>query len=1171
MNILFNDSWKFLKTDAEFSLEEAEKAASGFFTGEKEFKPVEIPHDWLIWDTNNLYETSTGWYVKDFELSEMANHVFLRFDGVYMDTQVYVNGELAFEWKYGYSTFTFEITKYLVYGMNRLFVRVNHVSPNTRWYSGAGIYRDVHFITKEDAYLVCDGTYVHTTELEDGDYRIEIKTEVYKGSRDCMPVYSLWKDGALVANLGAGREMRNARDLYQKRQENNQRKIGESGLTEFAMPDFNEFADVTMFKAEAVVEKPLRWDTESPNLYSLHVALVPVKRLFDDERIDSEHIKIGFKSIVFDTEKGLFLNGRNIKIKGVCEHHDLGLLGAAFDKEAMRRKLTILRKMGVNSIRTSHNMPDPKFFDLCDEMGLLVDCEAFDMWEMPKTAYDYARFFPKWSYKDVASWVRRDRNRASLLMWSLGNEIPDTVNGDHGVPITKHLTIQVLNYDPYMNGHVTIGSNFMPWEGGQKCAEIVQLAGYNYAEKLYEEHHEKHPDYVIYGSETSSIVSSRGVYHFPASEITMSEDDEQCSSLGNSAVSWGAKSIEALVYVDRDIPYSMGQYLWTGTDYIGEPTPYQTKNSYFGQVDTAGFPKDDYYCLMAEWTKQEENPFVHVYPYWSWNEGQLIDVRACSTGDIVELFLNGRSLGKKYIDHEHGKELFPLWQVPYEPGEIKAVAYDIRGNVIAKHIRHSFSESRYPVLSAEGNVRYSVSQRKPDGTERSIITIYPDKENELIFVDITACDEDGFTVENAMDYVELTVTGGKLLGMDNGDSTDWDSYKGNKRKLFNGKLLAMVRAEGTGEICVEAKLSRGFNDRIPVREIKLTTDKPLVFKPGCEKINIKAEIFPKNASDKDITLNAVNVSGIEVDYIQLSDLVTNPDGTITACITALGDGMGYIRATSKSGTDKIKNISCLEYKAEGFGYHFTNPYKYISCGLFDRVLGDVGAGNDKGISTEENARSGAIYKNIDFGEFGSDEMMIDLFTFSGDTYHIDMYLGEPDKGGELFYTLDYKKPCIWNQYQPETYKLPKRLKGLKTIAFMADCKLHIKGFMFTKQEKAFSEINAADYSNILGDSFKVGQRSVTDIGNNVVLSYDAMDFGEKGAGKLIIHGKTELNTLTIRLRFSGDGFEEVQNFAISGQNDTHEIDLTRLTGRGTVDFIFLPGTKFDFDSFEFKT
>ncbi len=1169
MDILFNDSWRFLKTDADFSLEEAEKAASGFFDLDKEFKPVEIPHDWLIWDTQNLYETGTGWYVKDFQLSEMTEHAFFRFDGVYMDSEVFINGQKAFEWKYGYSTFTFEATKYLVYGMNRIIVCVHHVSPNTRWYSGAGIYRDVHFITKNQAYLVCDGSYVHTTELSDGDYKIEIETEVFKGNTDCMPVYSLWKEGALVANLGAGIEYGNARDIFIKRQKNNIEKIGESGLTEFSLPDFNEFRDITLFKAEAVVEAPLRWDTDSPNLYSLHVALVPKKRLFDDERIDGEHIKIGFKSVVFDTEKGFFLNGRNMKIKGVCEHHDLGLLGAAFDIDALRRKFNILKKMGVNSIRTSHNMPAPQLFDLCDEMGLLVDCEAFDMWEMPKTEFDYARFFPKWSYKDVASWVRRDRNRASIIMWSLGNEIPDT-NCEHGVPITKHLTTQVLNYDPYKNAHVTIGSNFMPWDGAQACAEIVKLAGYNYTEKLYEEHHKKHPDYVIYGSETSSIVSSRGVYHFPASEITMSEDDEQCSSLGNSAVSWGAKSIEALVYVDRDISFSMGQYLWTGTDYIGEPTPYQTKNSYFGQVDTAGFPKDDYYCLMAEWTRQEDNPFVHLYPYWNWNEGQLIDMRACTTGDMVELFLNGRSLGKKYIDHEKGKELFPIWQVPYEPGEIKAVAYDIRGNVIAKHIRHSFGEAKYPVLTAEGNVRYMVSQRKPDGTKRSIITIYPEKKNELIFVDITACDEEGYTVENAMDYVELTVTGGKLLGMDNGDSTDYDSYKGNIRKLFNGKLMAMVRAESTGEITVEAKLTKGFGGRVPVRAIKLTSDKPLVFKPGCEKIRVNATVLPENATDKEIRLTAVNSSGIEVDFLSVSDLKKEEDGSWTAEITALGDGCGYIRATSKSGTDKIKIISCIEYTSEGFGYHFVNPYKYVSCGLFDRVIGDVGAGNDKGVSTEENAYSGAVYRNIDFGEFGSDEMTIDLFTFSDSVYHIDMYLGEPDNGGELFTTLDYKKPCIWNQYQPETYKLPKRLKGLKTVAFMANCKLHIKGFLFTKQEKAFSRINASDYDSILGDSFKVGETAVTDIGNNVVLGFDNMDFGEKGTKKLVIFGKTPLDTMTIRMKFTGDGVDNTQNYAISGCNEVHEIALEKLCGKGKIEFIFLPGTRFDFFGFEFK-
>ena len=348
------------------------------------------------------------------------------------------------------------------------------------------------------------------------------------------------------------------------------------------------------------------------------------------------------------------LNGKKIKLNGVCEHHDLGALGAAFNKAALKRRFVILKEMGVNAVRTAHNMPAVELMELADEMGILIVSEAFDMWEKSKTPYDYARFFKEWAHIDVKSWVMRDRNHPSLLMWSIGNEIYDTHAGERGQEVTKMLMDYVLKYDPRENAKVTIGSNFMPWENAQKCADIVKVAGYNYAEKYYKKHHEEHQDWIIYGSETASIVQSRGIYHFPFEKSILADDDEQCSALGNSTTSWGAKSAEACIIAERDTPFSLGQFIWTGFDYIGEPTPYHTKNSYFGQIDTATFKKDSYYIYQAEWTDYKTKPMVHIFPYWDFNKGQMIDVRVCSNACKIELQLNGITIGTHVIDHEHG-------------------------------------------------------------------------------------------------------------------------------------------------------------------------------------------------------------------------------------------------------------------------------------------------------------------------------------------------------------------------------------------------------------------------------------------------------------------------------------------------------------------------------------
>ncbi|MCQ2537731.1 MAG: DUF4982 domain-containing protein [Lachnospiraceae bacterium] len=1165
MNKVFNDSWKFLKTDIRATYQEV----SGLLAS---FSEVKIPHDWLIGDSKNLYETSAGWYYKEFTVNEKAAHTFLRFDGVYMDSEVYVNDVKVGEWKYGYSTFCFEITEQLVEGTNKVMVHVRHEAPNSRWYSGAGIFRDVHYIEKDAFYLPEDGSYVNITPLGNGDFQLDIEIEAYlpflederpKKVQMIKPACTLISDTGRKILLGEAEYAGVVEDIFAERFETAKKKVEFEELEGYREPDFHEeYKNRGLYKLSATVHQPDIWDIENPRLYTLFTGLFYVGTdQSSPEILDSISYKVGFKTIQYDLNNGLILNGKNIKLNGVCEHHDLGALGAAFNKDAMKRKFRILKKMGVNALRTSHNMPDPKVMELCDEMGILVDNEAFDMWEMTITTYDYARFFPQWSSRDVASWIRRDRNHVSNIMWSIGNEIPDTVNGDKGVPITKHLVANLLIHDPYGTSKPTIGSNFMEWEKARNCTAVMGVAGYNYAERLYRKQHEEHPDWIIYGSETSSMVTSRGVYHFPIEESIMADEDGQCSSIGNSTTSWGARNVESCVYLDRDIEFSLGQFLWSGFDYIGEPTPYSYKNSYFGQIDTAGFPKDQYYCFMAEWTTEEENPFVHLYPYWNWNEGQLIDVRACSTGKAIELFLNGKSLGRKYINHEQGKELVPTWKVPYEKGELLAIAYDETGKEIAKDRHVTFGDSYRPIVFVEHHAQYRVL--KSDDTYSAKIAIEPDG-RQLYFVDISMADINGNIVENAMDYCCVKVENGSLVGTDNGDSTDYDSFKADTRKLFNGKLMAMIEPNGTDTVLVT--VTRITSERVPVRQLEIVSEKPLCFTADDNERIVRINVYPENATDKDVTLKVVNSAAIELDSAKIEKISGNEYR-----ITAEGDCKGYLRATSKSGTDMVRIISQLELSVEGMGEKNICPYKFVSAGLNSKIIGDVGSGNDKGVCFAPHGESGVVFNNVDFGT-GTDELELTLFTFSDAEYEVRLYDGDmSDEKAELIQTLVYKQPCDWNVYKLQKFKLAKRLKGIMTISFAVEAMFHMKGFEFTKQEKAYSRLQAVDYDHILGDSFKVTDTSVKEIGNNVCLTFNNMNFGEKGASRIQIEGSTPLEEMTIRLQFTpNNGQPFIQSFSVKGGVKTHQCSIEKLTGEGKVEFIFLPGTQFDFDAFCFE-
>lgn len=1192
--VLWTEGWEFLKTSLGTSYEEA-------CARKKDFAAVELPHDWLIYDAHNLYEDGFGWYRKSFEnpLSE-GERMQLRFDGIYMDCTVYVNGKAAADWKYGYTTFDVDVTDFLKKGKNEVVVLVRHQSPNTRWYSGAGIYRNVWMKVCKSAYLPLDGTYVvvkprgAATE-ENRSFELTLTTEVCAQTKKGLSVqYEIAREPLYEFADGRSESEEHFVKAFAGTWE------GESWSAKVT----NNSASL-----HTIIEDPALWDVKSPYCYRLSVKLYEGKEL-----LDWQTETIGFRSIGFTPNEGLFLNGRRVKIQGVCEHHDLGCLGAAFYERALERQFQILREMGTNSIRTSHNPPAPEFMELCDRMGFLVDAECFDMWERSKTTYDYARFFKEWAQRDVRSWVRRDRNHPSVYLWSIGNEIYDTHADEHGQEITKRLTAYVRENDPECNAQVTIASNYMPWEGAQKCADLVKMAGYNYGEKCYAAHHEAHPDWILYGSETTSVVQSRGIYHFPLSQSILSDEDLQCSALGNSATSWGAESTEKSLTDHRDADYVFGHYVWTGFDYIGEPTPYHTKNSYFGQIDTAGFPKDSYYMFAAEWTDWTERPMVHVFPYWDFNEGQMIDVRACTNAPQVELFVNGRRQGRQKIDHASGKSLLGNWRVPYEPGVITAIAYDEDGKEVCREERRSFGDSKQICLTPD---RFVMNADASD----------------MIFLTIETLDAKGHPVENAVDYVTVRIEGpARLLGMDNGDSTDYDEYKTDTRKLFSGKLLAVIASTGesgdirvvaSGEglqecqVLLEAKpcaasaalgaaaTQNAASDKQTAattkrsgskKNAKQATAKPAYF--PTRKLEITAEdakcklsrrkkemylqvrILPETATPT-LIWKVVGPGGIELPVAKIEEVSFAQSATSNvrmAKVSALGDGDFLVRCMAQEPDGKITVISELDFSAKGFGQAFLDPYGFITGGLYTKSKGDIGNGNEKGFSFSREGESAVLFENIDFGDFGSDEITIPIFALTSEPYSIELWEGMPGEAESKYITtLDYQKPSIWNTYQEETWKLPRKLVGVTSLGMrMKDEKIHVKGFSFKKPEKAFSLIYAAQAGRIYGDAFTKKETCVDGIGNNVTMEFENMDFGDAGTDGITICGYTPLAVNTIHLRFRPEGSDEIISrmveFKETGKEAYEEQTFTfeRISGKGRMDLVFLPGCQFNMESIRFR-
>jgi beta-galactosidase len=932
MKKLFNANWHFAKSDISADFNDIETL---------NFKPVEIPHDWLIYDVNNLYETSYGWYKKNLVINNLNKSHRLYFEGVYMDCTIYINKEAVFDWKYGYTSFEADISDFIQLGDNEIIVLVRHLSPNSRWYSGAGIYRNVWLLETEKTYIKTDSLYF-SAKKHNHVWRVNVSAEVTGND-------------SLIFNI----------------------------------------ADITTEENEFDVTIPDEkiWSLDNPYLFKLSARL--------KHGTDEVTCRVGFREMQFTPDKGFFLNGKNIKINGVCLHHDLGCLGAAFNKEAQRRQLLTMKEMGANAVRTAHNPPAKEFMELCDELGILVNNEFIDMWEMPINEYDYARFFPDWYEKDVKSWVRRDRNHACLMMWSIGNEILDTHVSERGLEVTKMLHKAVRKHDPLMNALTTIGSNYMQWENAQACAEAVDLVGYNYGEHLYEEHHKNNPSWLIYGSETTSGTKSRGIYHFPLKSEFLSHENLQCSSLGNCKSGFQKLNAEEVIIANRDIDYCAGMFIWTGSDYLGEPSPYSTKSAYFGAIDTAGIKKDIFWLYKAAWTSE---PVLHILPYWDFNIGQEIDVVVYTNLKEAELFINERSCGKKTAEN------YTLtWKVNYEEGKIIVVAGEYKAE------RRSFKDSAEIILKPDKTLI------KADGLD-------------LLTVEISTVDIDNNPVENACDRINITVNGAKLAGFDNGDSTDYNQYKSTSRKLFSGKAVAYIIAPETPGIVTvtaqspglkpaEIKITAGENiSEIPVRKIELIKKSEFI---------IKAKIFPENATYTDLNWSAVTNSGVK------TNIAAVEADNNTAAVKIIGDGEFRVRCTCNNGKSQAEIVSEYEFYADGYGMAVVNPYEFTPACLGNAELQEV---SDGGLFISGDNRT-VRFKNVNFGE-GAD-------TF--ELFAIYWHTNEPFMFKLNSQEFSHQADFFWQTYQSNTFKLEKPLCGVQDLTFEfgeTTHDLHFWGFMF---------------------------------------------------------------------------------------------------------------------------
>ncbi|MEQ8473090.1 MAG: glycoside hydrolase family 2 TIM barrel-domain containing protein [Marinoscillum sp.] len=744
------------------------------------WKTLDLPHDWSIEGTfspdhpagvgGGALPGGIGWYKKDFTVSPTKAKYFIRFDGVYQNSTVWVNGDSVGNRPNGYISFEYDITPFVnKTGTNELLVKVaNAPQPNSRWYSGSGIYRNVHLIQTNDIYIPTAGIYVKP-ELINGKGEIKVDVSVRNDSKESSSIQIKNEitdaEGSIVYS-----------QVIDKAVSNNSNTPQLISLT---------------------IDQPKTWSTKSPHLYQLTTSL-----LNEGIVVDEVTTRFGIRSIRFDANKGFFLNNKPVKIKGVCLHHDLGPLGAAFNKRAMERQLEIMQEMGVNSIRTAHNPPAPELLDLCDEMGILVMDEMFDMWAKSKTEFDYSMYWDDWHEKDLRDFILRDRNHPSVIVWSIGNEIIEQYNhaDSSGGEIARELASIVREIDstrPIITANNDASpDNTLIRNGG------LELLGYNYNHEKFEDVPIDHPAKPFIATETNSALATRGYYDMPSDSIRiwpeawdkLFEDgnpDNTVSAYDHVRAPWGSTH-EDTWRVVKNNEFISGLYVWTGFDYLGEPTPYvwPSRSSYFGIVDLAGFPKDSYYMYKSEWT---EDTVLHVFPHWNWEPGKVIDIWAYyNQADEVELFVNDKSHGVKSKGED---EFHVMWRVPYEPGKIRVVSRKEGQEVLSKEIRTA-GEPHHLVLEADRDTIYT-------GID------------DLSFITVQVVDEQGTEVPNADNLIRFNIEGsGEIIAVGNGDPTSHQSFKDSKITAFNGRCLVVVKAGAVGEIQFRAS-----SEKIDSKEI----------------------------------------------------------------------------------------------------------------------------------------------------------------------------------------------------------------------------------------------------------------------------------------------------------------------------------------------------------------
>lgn len=794
--VTLEKGWKFTREDNPQSKEAV--------YDDSNWESVRVPHDWAIYGpfdksndihhmaivqdgqtsaiehygrTGGLPFTGAGWYRINFTIPEFSDskRVTVKFDGAMSNARVYVNGKEAGFWPYGYNTFYFDITDLLNDNGrdNTLAVRLENLEEGSRWYPGAGLYRNVHIITTNDSHIPVWGTYITTPEVNDEFAKVDVKTKVVTAGEDYngKGVYKLVTeildgDAKLVSST-------------------------ESVLTTF---DQNEFSQAL------IVENPKLWDIKQPNLYKA------VSKLYkDDQLVDEYNTTFGIRTIEVVADKGFYLNGRLVKFQGVCLHHDLGPLGAAVNDAAIRRQIRIMQDMGVNAIRTAHNMPSPDFVRIADEMGMMVMAESFDSWRIPKVRNGYNLYFDEWAEKDLVNLIHNFRNSASVIMWCIGNEVEEQSH-PQGAKVARFLQDIVKREDP--TRPITNGMDRPDHVFSNGMAAIMDVPGFNYRSFRYQEAYDKLSQQVILGTETTSTFSSRGVYKFPVERKQMAMyDDHQASSYDVEHAGWSNLPEDDFIQHD-DLPFTMGEFIWTGIDYLGEPTPYYSNwpshSSLFGAVDLAGIPKDRFYLYRSHWNKEEET--LHILPHWNWEgrEGEVTPVFVYTNYPSAELFINGKSQGVRTKDlsvgiegsytaeaqksFERQKRYRLMWMdTKYEPGTVKVVAYDEDGNAVAeKEIRTAGKPHRL-VLEADRNVISA------DGKDLSFITV-------------SVVDRNGNLCPNVSELVKFNVKGaGSYRAGANGDPSSLDLFHLPQMHLFNGKLVAIVESSETpGTITLEA-------------------------------------------------------------------------------------------------------------------------------------------------------------------------------------------------------------------------------------------------------------------------------------------------------------------------------------------------------------------------------